>query len=193
MNELELLRGQLTLEREHALAAGRACAAALARERASHGPGRAADLIEAAIGYIAGSLAAFDERDQRLAEIVRLRFPPGSAEARGLTAALSGPGSGREVLTALEAAAASTRAGRVDPESPALWRAFEDALLGAWCERRAALDGLLGRLALIADWRSVAGLDADAILAERARFDALRRLLPAGIELTGAAPERQGQ
>jgi hypothetical protein len=102
--------------------------------------------------YLTRTLRAFALRDERLAQLARARAPLAQALAQG--------GSSHEALARLPPAAADARA----------WQAFAHYLLGAWSVRRERLETLLAQESGAADWRTVAGLDAEAILEERTRF-----------------------
>jgi hypothetical protein len=177
MNEIELIRAQLAAERSHAGAVAGACAVAL--ERAEPGvPTSGSPLAEfrqACVEYLVCVLAWFEERDQRLADLWHTRLAPGDPERRSLDDLLGGHGRSREALERLAAALES--AGHGPRQS---WQEFATFFNGVWSARRAALDALMEPLARTADWRQVAGIDADSILEERARYARVRATLPAG-------------
>lgn len=176
MNEFQLIRRQLALEREHLAAVAQACAQAL---QAAAGPPATAlaQFQQACAEYLACVLAWHTARDQRLAALATAL---GRADARGtmLHELLARRGDSTEAQ-ALLGAAGSTAAG---------WRQLLQFLQGPWSARRAALEGLLAPDARVSDWRLVAGIDADGILEERTRFARVAALLPAGATL--AAPTR---
>jgi hypothetical protein len=178
MNEIELIRQQLAAEREHACAAVRACATAL--ERAAHTTPSAAaslaDLCQATIAFVAATLTSFEERDLRLAELVRARLPPEDPARRALEEALARPGGNRELLEQLAAVSASGAAAG-GGSALATWRQVAHALEAEWRARREALDELFATRARVADWRRVGGIDADWILAERQRYARLQAQL----------------
>src|SRR5262249_33541282 len=80
--------------------------------------------------------------------------PADQAVRAALDDALARPGGSRETLEKLEAALAAG--------TGTAWREFVQYFHGVWSARRAALDALLGANARIADWRALAGVDADA-------------------------------
>jgi hypothetical protein len=157
-SEIELIRNQLRRETSHAMEV----AAALASEAASP------LMRTAGVDYLAQVLAAFDERDQRLADLLRTRP---AAEARALTESLRLEGGGRETLKRLETA--------VRAASAATWDDFGRYFTKSWSARRAALDAQLGEGLSTGEWRSIAGLDSDSILAERRAYAALASELAA--------------
>jgi len=174
MDELELIRGQLASERRHAAAVADAAAAVLAA------PAGTAAFREESVDYLVCVLAWFEERDRRLAQLAHGR--PGADAARGaLEAALARPGRSREALEKLEAALAAG--------GPASWQEFARFFHGPWSARRDALDALLAAHARVADWRAFAGIDADGVLEERARYARVRASAPAGVALAAATAE----
>jgi hypothetical protein len=174
MNEIQLIRGQLAAERRHASAVASACAAAADGEFA-----------QACVEYLVRVLAWFEERDQRAIDLARRRRGEGLA-GRALEDALARPGTSREALEKLERAmAAGARAAASDP-SP-LWQEFTRYFEGAWSARREAIDARLAEELGSAQWRTVAGIDADSILEERRSFARVRAALPAGVALAAQA------
>jgi hypothetical protein len=175
MNEIQLIRGQLAAERRHASAVASACAAA------AHG-----EFAHACVEYLVRVLAWFEERDQRVADLARSR--PGEGLAGGaIEEALARPGTSREALERLErATAAGVQAAASDP-SP-LWQEFARYFDGAWSARRDAIDARLAEELGPAEWRAVAGIDADSILEERRSFARVRAALPAGVALQATMP-----
>ncbi|HYL02576.1 MAG TPA: hypothetical protein VEU54_04090 [Steroidobacteraceae bacterium] len=180
MNEIELIRGQLVSERARVVAVAGACARALARA-ATAAPGGEAALrafAGACTEYLRAVLEAFAERDRRVAALCT-RLPGGSRERRALEELLAAPGTSAAALAQLATVSDAPRRA---------WTELADYVSGAWNTRREAIEALLGANHRVSDWRTVGALDAEAILAERARFAQLRSLLPAGIELTPLAP-----
>jgi hypothetical protein len=159
-SEIELIRTQLTLEAMHAAQAVAAGAAAGAGER----------VRAAAVDYLAQVLAAFEERDQRVADLLHTRDL--KTRSGALSACLTLDGTGRETLKRLEAA--------VRAATGAAWQEFARYFAQAWQARRAALDAALADSLAIGDWRRIAGLDSDSILAERRCYARL------AVELQGA-------
>jgi hypothetical protein len=132
------------------------------------------------VDYLVCVLAWFEERDRRLAHFAPHRplDPPLRA---ALEEALGRPGRSRDALEKLETALAAG-------SGPA-WREFAQYFHGVWSARRDALDALLGASARIADWRALAGVDADTILEERARYARVRAAVPAGVRLASEPGE----
>lgn len=157
MNELELIRNQLSTERSRVAVVARACAA----------PGASAGLREAAVDYLVFVLTRFDERDQRLAEQVPAQsFVSGALVSQG--------GTSREALAKL----AATLAEPGDAGKTQRWSAFSQFLDGPWSQRRTALDALQQKSLRIADWRAVSCVDADSIVEERTRYTRVEAQLP---------------
>jgi hypothetical protein len=154
VNEIELLRAQLATERRHVSAAANAGAAATTDAPA---------VRAAATDYLRCVLGWFEARDRRLAELLRARTDMDEGTRRGLQAALAQPGASDVALGKLTAAAGAARA----------WQDLAQFVGSVWGPRRDALDALLGTLTRPADWRAIAGIDADSILEERRRFERL--------------------
>ncbi len=177
MNEVQLIRDQLATERAHASAVANACATALESP--------AANSLEAfrraCIDYLACVLSWFEERDQRLADLMELRFRPGDPVRRAFEEVLTQPGRSRDALAKLEAACAGSvqHAGRE----------FREYFNARWSARRDALEALLASNTRAVDWRSLGGIDADSILEERRRYAWVAAQLPQGMTL-GTAAER---
>jgi hypothetical protein len=210
MNEVELIRGQLTLERQHAAAVARACASALTAA-GSPDTGRLASLEafrQAGVDYLVWMLSRFEEREQVFHDLLRGRFPAEDPNRRAVEAALGQPGSSREALAKLETALGATDAsdgaavpagdslaGRsVAPagdflagRSVARWTDFLRFFSGAWSARRDEIERLFERQAKVSDWRTVSAIDADSIVAERNRYARVQATLPAEIEMSPAA------
>jgi len=176
MNELGLIRAQLAAERRHAAVVADAGAGVFA----ARGADSAAleDFRQACVDYLVCVLAWFEERDRRLAQLAHGQPPEHPARAP-VEAALARPGRSREALERLEAALAG-----------APWAEFARFFHDVWSTRRDALDALLAANASVGQWRALAGIDADTILEERARYARVRAVAPAGVRLTDgeAAP-----
>jgi hypothetical protein len=157
VNEIELLRAQLATEHRHVSAAANAGAAATADAPA---------VRAAATDYLRCVLVWFEARDLRLAELLRARTDMDERTRRGLQAALAQPGASDVALGKLTAAAGAAGAAGA-------WQDLAHFVGTAWGPRRDTLDALLGSLARPADWRAIAGIDADSILEERRRFQRL--------------------
>jgi hypothetical protein len=187
MNEVQLIRNQLALERAHASAVANACANALQSDAgASPTSDSLAQFRRACIDYLACVLAWFEERDQRLADLVAMRFEASESARRAFEAVLARPGRSRDVLAKLEAACA-VAAGSAGRQSA--WREFAEYFNGTWSSRREALETLLTPNSRAADWRTLGGIDADSILEERRRYALVAAQVPPGVTL-GAAAER---
>jgi hypothetical protein len=148
MNEIALIRTQLALERAHLRDIATASAA----------PGDSPARRE----YLQRVLGWFAARDERLEEL--LRAPDGFAEAArpALAQALAARGGSREALRRLPDA---DTAGIADA-----WRAFAQFMAGEWDSRRERLEALLAHESRAATWRTMAGIDADTVLEERACY-----------------------
>jgi hypothetical protein len=189
MNELQLIRNQLALERAHASAVANACATVL---QAESGAGPGSDSLglfrRACVDYLACVLAWFEERDQRLTDLLEARFSASDTARRALEEALARRGRSRDALAKLEAACAGTVAPGVGGRQQG-WREFAEYFNGMWSTRRDALEALLASNTRAGDWRTLGGIDADSILEERRRYALVNAQLPPGVTL-GAAAER---
>lgn len=178
MNEVELIRAQLSLERQHARDVGYALAAASSR------PGSEASVAEtfrqASVDYLVWILSRFEEREQVFHDLARARFAADDTHRSTVEAALALPGTSREALAKLESAlgSAATAVG---------WTAFLDFFAGPWSIRRDELDKLVARHARITDWRAVSGIDADSIFDERKRYSRVRASLPPDVVMPAGA------
>ena len=181
MNEIELIQGQLITERLHAGAVANACAVALQRPENSPALG---EFRQSCVDYLVCVLAWFEERDQRLSDLIRARIVPEDATRRALEDALGRPGRSRETLERLAAAVASTATAGGNPQSS--WSEFAHFFNGMWSTRRDAVDALLAPNGRVGDWRAVAGIDADSILLERQLYTRVGERLPPGVMLTTA-------
>src|SRR5215469_17715528 len=183
MNEVELIRHQLALERAHVGAVADSCANAM---QGATRPLANADSLgnfrRVCVEYLACVLAWFEERDQRLTDLLQARFVPTDPARRALEEVLVREGSSREVLAKLEAACADTTssgsAGRQQR-----WREFSEFFNGVWSTRRDALDALLSADSRVTDWRTFGGIDADTILEERRRYAQVCAHVPPGVIL----------
>ena len=188
MNEIQLIRSQLALERAHASAVANACATAL---QADGGAGSGGDSLapfrRACVDYLACVLAWFEERDQRLADLLQARSGADAAR-RPLEEVLARAGRSREALARLEAACAAQPASS-SRDRQQRWREFAEYFNGVWSTRRDALDALLSANPRPTDWRTLGGIDADSILEERRRYALVAAQLPPGVTLA-AAPDR---
>ncbi|MDB6091213.1 MAG: hypothetical protein JWN85_3997 [Gammaproteobacteria bacterium] len=202
MNEVDLIRTQLSVERQHAAEVSKACASAL---WAALSPGRESlaglePFRQASVEYLVWILARFEAREQVLRELVHSRFAANDPTRRAVDETLALAGSSREVLARFEAAlgsgastgssaaagaGAGPRAG-AEPGTDPHWDDFLRFFSGAWSVRRDQLDILFERQAKVADWRVVSGIDADSIFEERNRYARVRATLPPGIEMPPA-------
>jgi hypothetical protein len=180
MNEIELIRGQLVTERQHAGAIASACAMAL--QRAEGVSAGLAEFRQSCVDYLVCVLAWFEERDQRLGDLARARLAPADPARRALEDALAQPGRSRETLERLAAAVASTPT--AGGNSHITWGEFARYFSGVWSARRDAVDALLAPNPRVGDWRAVAAIDADSILEERQLYARVSERLPPGVSLS---------
>ena len=180
MNEVQLIRAQLSLERQHAAEVARTFVDALAGSGPQGTERKAAveALRQAGVEYLAWILSRFEERDQVFHDLVRQRFAPEDPSRRAIEAALSLPGSSREALAKLETALGGA--------SESAWTEFLRFFSGAWSSRRDEIDRLFERQAKVTDWRTASDIDADSIVEERGRYARVKATLPAGIEIPTA-------
>ena len=165
MNEVQLIRAQLSLERQHAAEVVRLLA---------DGSKRLATVEafqQAAVDYLAWILSRFEERDQVFHDLLRKRFATEDPDRRGVEAALALPGSSREALTKLETALGGA--------NDTAWTDFLRFFSSAWSARRDEIDRLFERQAKVTDWRTVSDIDADSIVDERARYARVKATLSA--------------
>ena len=169
MNEVELIRAQLRVERQHAEAVARACASTHAAVSA---PGTE---------YLAWILTRFEEREQVFHDLIRKRFAAGDPHRQAVEVTLGAPGSNREVLTKLEAALGAS----ADAHTTARrWSEFLSFFSGDWVTRRNEIDRLFQIQAKVTDWRTVSAIDADSIVDERARWARVKATTPTDSELS---------
>jgi hypothetical protein len=190
MNEIQIIRDQLAAERLHASAVANACAGALGPLAGAEGANGAqlAQFRQACVDYLVCVLAWFEERDQRLTDFARLRLPPAEPARRALDEALARPGRSREALGKLEAACAAANPGDSGRGARQSWQEFAHYFNGGWSARREAVDAVLASISRVADWRAIAGIDADSILEERRRYARVDATLPAGATLAPPVP-----
>lgn len=172
MNELQIIRNQLSVERQHAAEVATACANVLQGQPALK------EFREASVEYLAWVLARFEEREQTLLDLMRAhRAVPEQAQS-ALQEMIGRPGKSREALAKLELALGSS----ADPNATR-WREFGQFFNGVWRTRREAIDAFLEQNARVADWRTISAIDADSILEERRLYERVREYLPTGVEL----------
>jgi hypothetical protein len=189
MNEVELIRGQLGVERQHATAVSQACASALAAA-ASQGLDRLTPLEafrQASVEYLVWILSRFEEREQVFQNLVRNRLAADDPDRRAVETAFALPGTSREALARLETALGAT-AGN---DTATRWTDFLRFFSSAWSARRDEIDRLFERQAKITDWRTVSDIDADSIVDERSRYARVKATLPDGIEIQASASSLQ--
>jgi hypothetical protein len=180
MNEVELIRAQLSLERQHAFDVSRALSAAGTRDGASLDDWQS--FRQASVDYLVWILSRFEEREQTFRDLLRSRGGADDSERRAAQSTLELSGTSREALAKLEAALGpGSRGDRVGR-----WTDFQQFFAGAWSARRDALDKLFTHQAKVPEWRAVSGIDADSIFDERSRYARVRAALPEGIELPAA-------
>jgi hypothetical protein len=186
MNEVQLIRQQLALERQHVGAVANACAALAAGAASGATHEGLGQFRRACVDYLACVLAWFEERDQRLAELLSARSPVAEPPRQALEAALARGGRSRETLARLEAACAASTASSSSARQQA-WREFAEYFNSAWSARREAIDALLATNSRVSDWRTLGGIDADSILEERRRYALVQAQAPPGVALGAPA------
>jgi hypothetical protein len=188
MNEIQLIRAQLDLERAHAGAVAGACAAAFGRASpASLASGAPLEAFrQACVDYLVCVLAWFEERDRHLAGLIG-QYGPEHPTRDALQAALGRRGRSREALEKLEAAFAAAPDAAAASATPQAWAEFAHYFSSTWSTRRDALDALLAANSRASDWRLISGVDADGILEERSRYARVRETLPPGVTLGALA------
>ena len=149
MNEIGILKAQLHGEQQRIAEIANALG-----ERAN---------VQPSVDYLVFALTRFEERDQALADLVAADAPMPGAIRDAVRVALAQSGTSREVLKRLEAGMRSRS-----------WDELKAFLNDVWWPRRAALSSLVHDGIGVAAWRSVATLDADWILEERARYNRAR-------------------
>jgi hypothetical protein len=179
MNEVELIRAQLSLERQHAFDVSRALSAA--GSRSGDGLDSAQAFRQAGVDYLVWILSRFEEREQTFHDLLRARAGADDSGRRAVENALALSGTSRDALAKLEAALGSIAGS--DVERVGRWTDFQHFFTGPWSARRDALDKLFAQQAKVTDWRAVSGIDADSIFDERSRYARVRAVLPAGIEI----------
>lgn len=180
MNEVELIRRQLGVERQHAADVARACANALVAA-GSEDPGRLTPLEalrQASVDYLVWILSRFEEREQVFHDLLRSRLAADDPNRRAVESAFALPGTSREALAKLETALGAT--GGTDIATR--WTEFLRFFSSAWSARRDEIDRLFERQAKITDWRTVSDIDADSIVDERNRYARVKATMPAEIE-----------
>jgi hypothetical protein len=194
MNEIQLIRTQLTAERQHAGQVANACVSALQRAEvdAASGNPTLGEFRQACVDYLVCVLAWFEERDQRLADLAHVRLTAADPARGALEEVLARPGRSREALEKLEAACAAGNASGRESALKERWLDFARYFSSVWGTRRDGLDALLAANTRVSDWRSVGGIDADSILEERHRYARVCALLPPGVSLTAAPASGAG-
>ena len=178
MNEVELIRRQLGVERQHAADVARACANALVAA-GPEGPDPLTEVFrQASVDYLVWILSRFEEREQVFHDLVRSRLAADDPSRRAVESAFALPGTSREALAKLETALGAT--GGTDTATR--WTEFLRFFGSAWSTRRDEIDRLFERQAKITDWRTVSDIDADSIVDERNRYARVKATMPAEIE-----------
>jgi hypothetical protein len=172
MNEVELIRTQMSLERQHAFDVSRVLSSA---GSSSSGLDSLQAFRQASVDYLVWILSRFEEREQIFHDLLRGRLGADDTERRAVESALALSGTSREALAKLESALAA------GAERASRWEDFQQFFAGPWSARRDALDKLFAQQAKVADWRAVSGIDADSIFDERNRYARVRAVLPAGM------------
>jgi hypothetical protein len=178
MNETQLIRRQLALEREHLAAVAQACAQGLQAAARHSAPGSAlAPFQQACAAYLACVLSWYAARDRRLWDLAA-GLGPEDPRCATVNEILARSGDSDEAQARLAAAG----------DDAARWPQLVQFLEGPWSARRDALEELLAHDSRVSDWRQIGGIDADGMLEERTRFARVASLLPTGVSL--AAPTR---
>ena len=187
MNEVQLIRSQLALERVHASAVANACATVLQADAGAAPTGNSLDQFRrACVDYLACVLAWFEERDQRLTDLIEVRFEAADSARRAFEEVLARRGRSRDALAKLEAACAASADSAAHRRG---WREFAEYFNAIWSTRRDALEALLSSNTRAGDWRTLGGIDADSILEERRRYALVAAQVPPGVTL-GAVADR---
>lgn len=173
MNEIELIRTQLSVEIQHATAVARALVASR--------PTSVAAFRATGVEYLAWILSRFDAREQVFHDLLRKRCAAEDPHRRHVEAALALPGSNREALAKLEAALGESSANEVAAHR---WNEFLHFISGPWSTRRDEIDRLLRSHTKVTDWRTVSAIDADSIVDERNRWARVKATIPADAELS---------
>jgi hypothetical protein len=183
MNEVELIRRQLGVERQHAADVARASANALVAA-GSEGPDPLTEVFrQASVDYLVWILSRFEEREQVFHDLLRSRLAADDPSRRVVESAFALAGTSREALAKLETALGATGG----TETATRWTEFLRFFSSAWSARRDEIDRLFERQAKIADWRTVADIDADSIVDERNRYARVKATMPAEIETQSSA------
>jgi hypothetical protein len=183
MNEVELIRRQLGVERQHAAEVSRDCASVLAAASGGDGLAPLEAFRQASVEYLVWILSRFEEREQVFHDLLRGRLPADDPNRRAVQTAFALPGTSREALAKLETALGAT--GAID--TAVHWTEFLRFFSSAWSARRDEIDRLFQRQAKIAEWRTVSDIDADSIVDERNRYARVKATLPAGFEVQPSA------
>lgn len=183
MNEVELIRTQLATERLHATLVAGACMKALDESAALLESLDLTAFCQTCVEYLVWVLTRFEARDRMLLDLGYSRHG-GEDRRRELQELLGRPDKSREALTRLETALDRNGEKGIDGPTPqSSWREFAQFFTGDWAAQREAVDEIFGRTATVAEWRSMAGLDATSILDERNRFARVQAAAPPGIVL----------
>lgn len=185
MNEVDFLRDQVALERQHFDSVRGACAAAIG---SALDPARLDELCRVAARYLcfAGERSALQDRAH--CELLRARVARDDAASHKLVDDLGATlAPRRATLETLAAALADRRTDTLGAaEFVAICRETLRALDDALARRPPVLQRLFDRHYRVAEWRAASHIDADSILEERERYERVRAKLPRGIDLEPA-------
>lgn len=185
MNEIDILRNQLSLERRHMAEVENALAAAI---DAGLEAGRLDEFCRACATYLRFIGERFSRQERTHCELLRPRLAPADAANRRVldeleeTLRLSGP-----AIAALAAALQRRESGACQAaEFLAACRDYVEFLKRELGQRRHVIHHLFERHYRVAEWRRASCVDADSILEERELYEAVRSKLPPGIVLESA-------
>lgn len=154
MNEIEIIRAQLSTERQHVAEVVNACSRDIGTRERQTSPAvpsagsATGEFRQACVDYLAAALARI------------------------------GTDASREALATLEAV---RDADALAVESR--WRSFLHTFESEWPRRCDALDSLFQRNLSVTRWRAAAGVDADSILEERRLYGRVKAALSPGLAL----------
>jgi hypothetical protein len=188
MNELQLIREQVSTERRHMAEVKNACGTAI--ERGIDTDTGLDEFCQACADYLVFILGRFNAQDQAHCELLRPRLAPDDAANRRIlddleeTLQIS-----RGAIARLAAALDARRAGHMHaPEFVGACRDYVAFFNDVLSRRRHVIYHLFDRHYGVEDWRRASFVDADSILDERARYAHVRSKLPPGIELYSPGP-----
>lgn len=188
MNELQLIRDQVSTERRHMAEVRAACASAIAR--AAPEDTLLDEFCQACADYLVYIVGRFNAQDQAHCDILGPRLAPGDAANRHILDELAATlARNREAIASLAAALEARRAGQLHvPQFVAACqdylRFYEEVL----AKHRHVIYHLFDRHYGIEEWRRASLVDADAIVEERVRYGRVRAKLPPGVDLATTGP-----